>query len=262
MQEIISNISIIGAGNLAWSLIPNLQKAGFQVNQLISRSEEKRKLFQQTFYITDAGENIAEINPQADLIFLTVSDQAITRVGEELASYLPETAICVHTSGSTPLSDLSLLGENTGVFYPLQSFTRNQVSPFEMIPLFLEGSDYVLSVLKPIAKALSENVYIFDSEERRQLHLGAVWVNNFTNLMYRSAGKLIGDLPFDVYRPLIEGHLEKVFQLGPEATQTGPAVRGDVSTLKKHLALLEEYPELRALYLKLSQEINPGLDLE
>lgn len=255
-----STVAIVGAGNLAWSLVPALQKGGLEVRQLFSRNAEKLLLFQQTFGIKAISTQLSYLRPDTDFIFITVSDSAISSIIPEIPY---STARIIHCSGS-----VSLLAPNpmrftqTGVFYPMQSFTLGIQADFANIPIFLEASDGQPEDLSQIARHISQSVHWLDSQERRQIHMGAVWVNNFSNALYQIAEDLLPKkkgLDFSIYLPLIDGQIKKLQKLSPKEAQTGPAVRGDILTLNAHLQLLEKRPELQAIYNRLSQLINPAI---
>lgn len=258
MDEKRTTAAIIGAGNLAWSLIPNLQQAGIRVIQILSRDAEKAQAYRQAYDIPLGGAQLDSL-AAADLIFLAVSDHAIAPLAAQLAPRCNPEACYVHTSGSIGLDALAPLGPNIGVCYPMQSFTRDAVTEYAEVPLFLEGPPPVMALLRPLADRLSRRVYALASEDRLRLHLGAVLVNNFTNHLFRiAAAQLPADvgLDFRIYEPLIREHVEKVFRFLPENTQTGPAIRGDQVTLDKHEQLLTDQPELQELYRLFSRQIR------
>lgn len=252
---------VIGAGNLAWSLIPNLQHAGIRVIQLISRNVEKLQEFASEFQIERVSDDYASVDPGADWVFITVSDHAIAGVAQNLSPFHSSQSVYLHTSGSIDLKSLAPLGKRTGVLYPMQSFTRDKIMNLKSVPVFVEGEAGVMEEIDNLARMLSGQVVRLDSEDRLRLHLGAVLVNNFTNYLYRLAQNVNGDLPFELYRPLIEGHLEKVFAFGPENCQTGPAVRGDTVTVEEHLRMLKDQTDIQTLYKMISRLINPRLEI-
>ncbi|MEZ4773155.1 MAG: Rossmann-like and DUF2520 domain-containing protein [Bacteroidia bacterium] len=254
-----SNIAVIGAGNLAWSLIPALNQAGFFVSTLISRSSEKVNFYTKSLKIPVGHTDLTAIPPEVNIVFLTTGDQALPQIAHQLAAIISTDVIVIHTSGSTPLEVLSPLGENIGVLYPLQSFKAQITKSFLQIPVFAEGSETVLTTILPLAQSLSETVQVMDSQSRLRLHLGAVLVNNFTNCLYRLSQEINPTVDFSVYQALIMGHLENVFSLGPAQSQTGPAIRSDMITIEKHLQLLHDQPEIANLYRQFSTIIQPGL---
>jgi predicted short-subunit dehydrogenase-like oxidoreductase (DUF2520 family) len=114
----------------------------------------------------------------------------------------------------------------------------------------------VLEVIKPLAESISSSVQVLDSSQRLKLHLGAVLVSNFPNYLYRLAAELVPEAGIAAYESLIRGHIEKVFALGPQNTQTGPAIRGDLNTLYQHLEILQDDPKRREMYWLLSELIR------
>ena len=258
----IEKVSIIGAGNLAWSLIPALQHAGYHITQLVSRNYHTLVDFQKAFGISRITQSLSEIDKECDAIFLTVSDSAIASTAEYLLNHPIH---LIHCSGSMPLSILPQNAQaNTAVLYPLQSFSRGLIVDFYKIPLFGETQKEFMPVLEALALSLSPTYHWLDSRGRKTLHLGAVWANNFSNLMYRYTEELLAQeigLDFSIYLPLLEGQLGKLQDLSPAEAQTGPAIRGDLNTLEAHLQMLSKHPELRKLYKILSQRINPDLEL-
>ena len=111
--------------------------------------------------------------------------------------------------------------------------------------------------MKILAESIGGQAHFTDTEQRRMLHLAAVFVCNFTNHML-TAGKevaLRAGFPFEVLNPLIEETFLKAIDNGPENSQTGPAVRNDLNTIEKHLELLSFSPELKRIYNEITHSI-------
>lgn len=258
----IQSVAIVGAGNLAWSLIPALQAQGLAVAQLISRSRTQRQRFQQQFAIPHGSNQLGHLEPEVDAVFLCVPDQAITEVAQRLP---PTPAMRVHASGATPLQALQTPAPAPmGVFYPLQTFTLDRRVDMGSIPLFVEGSDArTQDALLHLAQGISRQAIALASPERLRLHAGAVFASNFPNLLYQVAeAQLPAGLGFEVYEPLVREQVRKAATLGPRQSQTGPARRGDLATIQQHLRLLQETPHWQQLYRQLSQLINEQLALD
>lgn len=248
-------VAVVGAGRLAWSLIPNLQRRGVAVRQLIARNPATGRRFQQAYDLPKLSRTVSELDPAVNMVFLAVSDGAIAPLAAELAQQVSADTLVLHCSGSMPLSALEALGDRGGVFYPLQIFTFESVSEFGQVPLFLEGDDALYARVLPLAQSLSARVSRLDSPARERLHLGAVWACNFSNYLYQVAETFAPGEDFSVYEALLRTQLEKVLRDGPSRSQTGPAARGDEATLQRHAALLAEEPELQGLYKRLSEGI-------
>ena len=248
-------IVIIGAGNLATHLSFALQEAGQEIVQIFSRTaisaSELADLLKVPF-TTHTDEIVAD----ADVYFYAIRDDALESLLQ--LPFAPD-AIHVHTAGSVSMDVFVGKKSNYGVFYPLQTFSKNKQVDFKIIPVFIEASSpEVESTLFKIAHAVSEQVYKTNSEQRLKLHVSAVFACNFVNHLYHIASEIVksADLPFEVLKPLILETAQKVMQLSPEEAQTGPAKRNDRGVINKHLDVLgDEQPSLKKLYQDLSDMI-------
>ena len=105
--------------------------------------------------------------------------------------------------------------------------------------------------------SFASNVSIADDEERIKYHVAAVLVSNFTNHMYAMADEFCHkeNIDFKKLIPLIMETAGRIQNYEPQLVQTGPAIREDIYTLGKHLQVLSAHPDLKYLYLKLSESI-------
>jgi predicted short-subunit dehydrogenase-like oxidoreductase (DUF2520 family) len=112
-----------------------------------------------------------------------------------------------------------------------------------------------------MAALFSSHVFHISSEERRLLHLAAVFSSNFTNHLLLHASHIMErlDLPFSLLNPLMKETLRKAFEIGPGRAQTGPAIRGDRETMQAHLELLKGDEQATRLYEILSRSIKDSL---
>lgn len=256
---VLPPVAVLGAGRLAWRLIPALQAAGYPVLQLIARNAAQRARYAEAFGIGGQAEAPAALDPSARLVLLALPDDALPPVAAALAPAAQPEQVFIHLSGSAPLAALQALGDRIGVMYPLYQFTPGGGElDFAQIPLFTEGSPAAEVQVAALARRLSRRVFQMDSAARLRLHLGAVFACNFSNLLFRIAGRYAPE-GIRSYEPLIRNYMERMFELGPEHTQTGPAIRGDRNTLQRHLELLADEPELQALYRLMSELIAPEL---
>ena len=142
-----------------------------------------------------------------------------------------------------------------GVFYPMQTFSKERLVDFAEIPLFIEGDD---PAIRQLAESISRRVYELSTEARKYLHLSAVFACNFVNHCYALSAALLEQhgLPFDAMLPLIDETARKVHELHPHDAQTGPAVRYDENVIRMQTALLADNPELQQIYELLSLDIH------
>lgn len=248
-------VIIIGSGNVSQHLIAALQKPQNNGNEieLVQVYARKKETLAHLLDYKKIVTDYAELQ-EADLYIIAVTDDAISNVSDQLQF---RNRLVVHTSGSVSLDNLNN-NNRKGVFYPLQTFTKNKEVDFKTIPICLEGenaTDYQL--LEKVAKSISEEVYTINSEQRKALHVAAVFVNNFTNHLYHLGNKICKEhqVPFAILQPLIQETAQKIITLSPEEAQTGPAIRHDKQTIKAHQLFLAKSNQSN-IYKILTQSIQ------
>ena len=250
-------ISFIGSGNLAWHLAPAFDNCGFVVKEVYSQNPKHAEDLTERLYQAEVKASLDFSTSNSQVFIVAVSDAAIQLIAQEIV--LPDEAVLIHTSGSVPMSDLSFAAANSvGVFYPLQSFTKNRKAEFKGLPIFVESSDdETEELLFEMGRALGGNIQKMESVSRASLHLAAVFASNFTNHMLTLANQVAeqNQLSAEWLKPLIKETIEKSLSVGPMIAQTGPARRGDLETLDKHLDLLKDDEQLTELYKLISQHI-------
>lgn len=259
MKRSIEDTSVvfIGAGNLATNLAKALYRKGFRIEQIYSRTQESAQSLAQLVE-ADYTTELSAVVEDAQLYIVSLKDAAFVQLLPELVAG-KEKSLWVHTAGSIPMNIWAEQAERYGVFYPMQTFSKQREVDFREIPVFIESnSEADTQLLKDIASTLSEKVYEATSEQRKSLHLAAVFTCNFTNHMYVLAAELLKkyQLPFDVMLPLIDETARKVHELQPLAAQTGPAVRYDENVINEHLRMLADEPEAQELYRRISESIH------
>lgn len=246
------SVVIIGYGNVAHHLINAFSEAK-KVNliQIYNRSIKKIEHLKEKKNITN---NLQDLK-KANIYIISVSDDAIEEVSSKIDI---ENAFVVHTSGATSIQKLKNTGRK-GVFYMLQSFSKNKKVDFNKIPFCLETENKAdLLLLEELASSIGKKIYHISSEQRKQLHVAAVFVNNFTNHLYKIGNDICkkNGIPFEILYPLIKETASKVENLSPIEAQTGPAKRNDGKTIKNHLDLLNT--EQQTIYKLLTQSIQNG----
>lgn len=245
-------VVILGSGNVATHLAKAIDK-NHHVIQIYSRTKTHASSLAKELTECKATDKPEEIDPNADLYIISVSDDAIKKV----VDIMPHVrGIVVHTSGSVALDKLADIGNNIGVFYPLQTFSKETEVNISEVPFFLEASDEsTMERLEHLAGTLSEKVYHADSYQRQTLHIAAVFACNFFNFLLDTSTEILKEKGYalDVLAPLINVTAAKAINSGAFNSQTGPAVRGDLETIHKHIDSLD--PERKEIYRLLSQSI-------
>ena len=223
------SVAILGNGNVATHLYSAFSKA----EKITVSKIDSRKL-----------DNI----PTSDVTIIAVSDDAIAEVSSKI-----ENTLVVHTSGSVAMNSLENKGRK-GVFYPLQSFSKDRKANFKKVPFCLETENQSdLNLLESLAKSIGKKIFYINSDQRKRLHVSAVFVNNFVNHLYKIGEDICEEhqVPFEILQPLIQETAKKIKKLSPKEAQTGPAKRNDQETIKNHLDLLNsEQQEIYKLFTK------------
>lgn len=243
---------IIGTGNVASHLASAL-KPHFEKLTLVGRSEEKVAALAQT---TGLGfTSVQDMPANADVYFLAVSDDGIPKV----ANAMKVSGLVVHTSGSVAMRFLKNASSRIGVFYPLQSFSKERTPDWNNIPILVEANNQEdTDFLYALGSKLSHTVERVSSAQRASLHIAAVFANNFTNYMIHISQDLLNksELPQDLLNPLMLETVKKAVENGALRSQTGPAKRQDVLTMQRHIEALSDAPEYKKVYALLSEQIR------
>ena len=224
-------IVLLGAGNVGTHLFRVLQPhPKIDIIQWYNRSESALSEGQGKCLITNNLDKLMA----ADLYLITVADTALPALSKALEN---KKGIIAHTAGSIPMAALKQHPSH-GVFYPLQTFSKQKAVDFHQLPFCLEANTtHTLNVLENVASLLGGSVYKIDSQQRKALHIAAVFVNNFVNYLYAVGEQLCEEhnVSFSVLKPLIIETAEKIKSLTPKKAQTGPATRGDQEVIQEHI---------------------------
>lgn len=251
------SVAFIGAGNVATHLSAALAEQGFNILQIFSRTEASARELAEKLSCPFTT-NISEVTQNADLYIVSVKDAVLEQVLPQLVKCNPN-ALFVHTAGSVSISVWEGLAQRYGVIYPMQTFSKQKPVDFTNLPVFIEANTPAdCQLLKALMGKISQKVYEASSEQRRYLHIAAVFACNFSNHMYAICHHLLEkhQLPFETMLPLIDETARKVHTLSPAEAQTGPARRNDENVMKKHLQMLENEADLAEIYQLISKHIN------
>ena len=232
-------VVLIGRGRLATNLEHAMLLAGHDVASINSRTLEALPL-------------------EADVFVVAVKDAALTDV-IRAATKDRDSQLFVHTAGSMPMDLFKGHTAHYGVFYPMQTFSKERLVDFNDISVFLETNDETsMKCLKMLASTLTSHIYELDSEGRKHLHLAAVFACNFVNHCYVLSAEVLAakGLPFSVMLPLVDETAQKVHELAPQDAQTGPAVRDDQNVMQMQSSMLADNPAVKHIYEVLSNDIQ------
>lgn len=243
-------IGVVGLGNVGWNLVQRLDSKGYDVKQIVAKKNDHRKKLAKMLD-SDLIKSVSDLDHKLDLIFLCIPDDQL----QETASKIESSAAIIHCSGSTPMLEAKL----SGVFYPFQTFTKFFAVEWKGVPVFIESNDKGLrSKLLKIANDITGNAKEVSFEQRQAIHMSGVFGANFVNHILYMAKSILDDknIDFSVLEPLLEETVRKAFEHSPAGSQTGPARRGDIKMISKHLELLKKHDNLSEYYQLFSDDIS------
>lgn len=249
-------IVLIGAGNLSTHLGKALHAAGHDMVQVFSRTMQSAETLA-SLLDAEPLTDMAQVRDDADVYIFSVKDSALEQLISQLCG--GEKKVFLHTAGSMPMSVFREKALHYGVLYPMQTFSKQREVDFSIIPCFIEANDeFALKQIEGLAGQISHRVYQLSSEDRKYLHLSAVFACNFANHCYAASQELLQQhgIPFDVMLPLIDETAAKVHGMTPKEAQTGPAVRYDENVIGKQIRLLENQPYFQKIYDCMSKSIH------
>ncbi len=229
--------------------------AGNKIVSVHSRNFERAE--HNASFVAAIPSDDLRIPSSADIILIMVSDDAIKEVVDKMKCN--DNQIVAHVAGSIGLDVFNSPPDNKGVFYPLQTFTMGRTISLKEVPLFIDGgSEATRSVLTSLAESVSDRVTYANLEQRRMLHVAAVFASNFTNNMLHNSNIIMkrSDLDFKMLEPLVKETVMKAFDMGPGKAQTGPAFRDDRRTILMQKELLSFDPLLKEIYSSISDLIG------
>lgn len=248
-------IVLIGSGNVASHLGQALNQQGQLITQVYSYTKANASALALRFPGARATADLKDISPDADLYIIAVTDAAMPAVIQALPAGLP--GIVVHCSGATDIAVLEKFNY-AGVIYPPQSISKQLDLNMQAIPFCVEGNTpQTQEILLQLTQTFAPEARACDSAQRLTLHLCAVLVNNFPNILFQMAYELMAEqqLPFDLLKPIILETARKVQNAIPQDVQTGPAKRNDQNTIHKHLEFLSQKNEIAEIYQLLTTQI-------
>ncbi|MCC6600973.1 MAG: DUF2520 domain-containing protein [Crocinitomicaceae bacterium] len=242
-------ISIAGSGNVAWHFSEMWRGMGFTISEVWSRNGIAGKELAEKSNALFVG-NPGDLDGGVDVIFIAVKDDAIAEVSRKL----PPVTTTLHSSGATPVD--VLVQPQRGVVWGVRSFRREKKLDYSTIPFCIEASDRntenLIRSLLP-----GRQVFTTSSDQRFKAHIALVFGNNFVTQLYSIAEEILHEngLPIEILLPSIRDMAEGMQQYRPDQLQTGPALRGDIQTLERHLVYLKNDTELTDIYTQLSNRI-------
>jgi len=256
-------VGIVGAGHVGTALGLALSRAGWPVAAVASRDEARRERFRRLVPGARAFAEATALLDEVELIILAVPDDVIPALAGELRMYSGQAMI--HTSGalgSEALEPARAAGTQVGAFHPLVAFaeTERAVAALHGATVAVEGDDELASLLATMAEAVGATAVRLAPGSKTAYHAAAMLsAGGFVALLDAVAelGRVAGldeAGSLAIYGGLAEQALGNARALGIAEALTGPMIRGDVGTIRRHVrALAEQAPDALPLYRALAE---------
>jgi len=254
-------MAIIGTGPVARSLGWALFQAGYPISSVIGQYQTQVRNLGKVLHAKTSGLSVQEISKTSKIFLLAVSDEQIAVVAKELShlKFLDNTYTAIHCSGALPadiMAPLKAREVKLISFHPMMTFVSgSRRRSLRGIYIGIEGDKAAVTLGFRIAQDIGAIPIEIPTEWKPTYHLSGVWASNFLVGLIQQAVSLLektgcdGATSWKILEPLVKGTLDNIHRLGIEGALTGPAQRGDINTIQRHLKQLEtKHPELLETY--------------
>jgi len=269
------SIAIVGAGKVGTALAVLLQRSGYVVTGIASRSRDSAERAAQRLHpVPPASSLSSEITSGAEIVLITTRDDVIEGVCRIIAKEggFYDGQVVLHVSGSLPSSILMAAKDQgclIGSMHPLQSFADvdSAMEHLKGAYFCLEGDSEAVETARRMAETLGGMTMVIRTEDKPLYHAAAVIASNFfvsiidMSLQLYEAIGIERERGVEALAPLIEGSWANIKTLGPVKALTGPVARGDAGVVRKHVqAIGKTLPELLPVYAALIRlNVDVGL---
>jgi len=261
------SIGLIGPGRLGKAFLRALNQRGHKISLIVGRHPDSLKSLQKELASCFFTTNFQDW-PPVDILLITVNDDAIEEIADQLAkSKLNLRSVVVaHTSGAKSSDVLAPLREKGALLasiHPAQSFagTPDDTEKFRGCTFAIEGDSQAAILLTHLAASLGGIPFKIATQAKPLYHLDCVIVSNYSTALMDSGLAILEQIGIarpkgkTILLPLLQTATKNLDSANPEDILTGPIARGDVETVKKHLEnLKEKNPKRLPVYISLGRE--------
>jgi predicted short-subunit dehydrogenase-like oxidoreductase (DUF2520 family) len=264
-EKALPDIAIIGAGTLATALAVDLHRAGYNIAEIASRDnpQSRRRVDVLAKRVGARGVTLSQPELAARITWICVPDDAISGVAQQLAAMGNwHRKIVLHSSGalvSGILAAMKARGAAIASVHPLMTFVSASDSNLNGVPFAMEGDAKALSVLGAVVRSLGGKPLRIGAESKAAYHAFGFFSSPALVALIAAAqhvGKLAGFIEpraRELMEPIIRQTIDNCFRTDPGRAFSGPLRRGDVATIRKHLDVLKQNPELLDVYRSLGR---------
>jgi predicted short-subunit dehydrogenase-like oxidoreductase (DUF2520 family) len=258
-------IAIVGAGNLASALAVSLRAAGYKIEQVVTRGQplSMRRARALAREIGTSAVPAAKAQILADIVWFCVSDGAIAAAAESLAEAANwRGKVALHSSGALTSDELAMLrrrGAAVASAHPLMTFVRGSRPPLVDVPFALEGDRRALRAARTIVLDLRGHPFAIRKPHKAAYHAWGTFASPLLTVLLVTAEHVA--TAAGVQRksarqrmlPIIRQTLANYAALEGAGAFSGPIIRGDIDTVKRHLQTLRGIPLAQEVYVSLAR---------
>jgi len=257
-------ITIVGPGNLGSALAIELYRAGYPISALARRSTSKITGPKALARRVKASLIIIGEHPfDTDIVWLTVPDDAIAEVAARLAAAQSwKGKIVFHSSGALTSEELAPLwekGASVASVHPLMTFVAGKKPSWRGVSFAIEGDEDAVRLANQLVTDLGGRPFAIDRRNKVLYHVFGAFASPLVIALMSAmeqvaeAAGITRDKAKEMMQPLLAETLNNYLRTDAASAFSGPLVRGDVQTVRKHLAHLQRTPKARDVYVSLAR---------
>jgi predicted short-subunit dehydrogenase-like oxidoreductase (DUF2520 family) len=258
-------VAIVGPGRLGRALALELTRAGYRIREIVARDAAASRRRARNLAKLSRGAAVTSKNAHLDasLIWFCVPDRDISSTARELAPRADwKGKIAFHSSGALASDELNVLrqrGAAVAAVHPLMTFVRGAVPSLKGVPFGVEGDTVAVRMARGIVRKLGGEVFSVPRDKKAAYHAWGAFTSPLLVTLLVTAeqvARVAGFSKADARRnmlPIVKQTLANYVKLGPAGAFSGPIVRGDVETVRKHLRVLQKVPAAREVYAALTR---------
>ena len=258
------SIAIVGPGRLGRALALELKCAGYSISEIVSRNsagsrEKARKLARK---LDSRASTIGSAGLNADLVWFSVPDREIAAVSRQLASaVIWRKKVAFHSSGALASDELNALrreGAAVASVHPLMTFVSGSSPSLKGVPFAVEGDVRAVRAARQIVRDLGGEAFTIRKQRKGAYHAWGAFASPLlvatlvTGEQLARAAGLSALQARKKMLPIIRQTIANYEEFGPAGAFSGPIIRGDTETVRKHLQILRRVPQARDVYLTLA----------
>ena len=259
------SVAIVGPGRLGRALALELRRAGYRISEIVSRdtTASKRKARELARKVDGQASTSDTACLDADLIWFCVPDQEIAAASHQLASAIVwKKKIVFHSSGALASDELKALrrrGASAASVHPLMTFVSGSIPSLQGVPFAVEGDATAVRAARRIVRNLGGEAFTIRKQHKAAYHAWGAFTSPLLvatlvtgERLARAAGLSAVEARKKLL-PIVKQTIRNYEALGPAGAFSGPIVRGDVETVRKHLQVLRRVPQAKHVYLALAR---------